>query len=483
MAVSLLKLLSNAKTRTLVLLTGGVLCVGVVIAIFSAGKTGEPLENRQSKTSQVPKGVESTPGAKTSEKYKELQEKANTLGAEKAEKKGGTFIPTIVADNKNKAAEDLQSQFLKALEKTDTKESPPKPAIPTPKPDEADNLRKQHLSQINAEKMAALNEQKLKAIETVANAMDEQAKSAFSAWNDVPQQAFVTGDKQNEKNAGLTEANNKSKNNSNAIQDTRKVILKSGTILFAVLETAVNSDEPGPIMARIIQAPFKDAKLIGSIQLPPDNGRKISLQFDTINIPTEPTSSKISAVAIDPDTARTALASNVDNHYLSRWGSVFGSTFLSGYAKAITQSGTTVQSTTGAVGTSTTTQTPSLSGKQQIFAGLGAFGSKVGEQMTPLFNRKPTITINSGVGIGVLILTDVKLGPEPINTNQNANSNNAAAQLQKPTNSVDFLTAIMQNAAANNNPQSAQQLGAAANNGQQSTAANTAQQGTNNANP
>lgn len=457
MAISLLKVLSNAKTRTLVILTGGIMLAGVIVAIISSGKTGEPLENRASKTSQVPSGVESTPGAKTSEKYRELQDKANTIGAAKAEKKGGTFIPTIVADNKDKKAEDLQSQFLKAL-------TPAPPAVPQDprlaqilaqqKQDAAAEnlLRKQQQAQANAERMTAMNDQRLKAIETVANAMEDQAKAAFTTWNDIPQQTFVEGDsKKDKKNTA-----NNTNNSNNPGVDNRKVVLKSGTILFAVLETSVNSDEPGPIMARIIQPPFKDAKLIGKIELPPENGEKVSLQFDTINIPSEPTSNKISAVAIDPDTARTALATDVDHHYLLRWGSVFGSTFLQGYAKAVAQSGTTVQTATVPGQTTTTTQTPALTGRQQVFEGLGAFGTKLSEQMGPMFSRKPTITIAPGTGIGVLILADVKLGPEPIQPGQvQAGGNNQITTGQKGTNSIDLLNSILQNAGQSNQAQNA----------------------------
>ncbi len=473
MAISLLKLLGNAKTRTLVLLTAGVLCCGIIIAIASSKKTGEPLEDHPSKTAQIPKGVESTPGAKTSEKYRELQEKANTIGAEKAEKKGGTFIPTIVADNKaKKNNEDLQSQFLKALEQTDpakiakdpskngadyllaTKDPKLAQIIAQQKQDDAnaEAINKQRQAQLNAEKnaerMAALNEQRLKAIETVAQAMEEQTKNSFNAWNEIPVQGYIEGALTEGKD---TKANADDTKSSSKI-DKRPVILKAGTILFGVLETAVNSDEPGPIMAKIIQPPFKDALLVGTIQGPQDsNGEKVTLRFETMNIPTEPMSNKISAVAIDPDTARTALASDVDHHYLLRWGTVFGSSFLTGYAKAVARSGTTVTNTNVPGQSMTQTNTPNLSGKQQIFEGLGDFGAKISDQMGQQFSRKNTITIDSGTGIGILVLADVKLGPEPQQTQQEQQpqaANNATQQ--KPGNAMDLLANIMQNAGQGN---------------------------------
>ena len=455
MAADLLKLLTNAKTRTLVMLAGGVLIGGIVIAIASSGKTGEPLENRTSKTTQVPKGVESIPGAKTSERYRELQEKANSIGSETAKRKGDTFIPTIVANNKTKEEEDLQSRFLKALEKTDSSklkkpdnypqvsvnsQQDPRLAqlLAQQKQDEAaaDEYRRKQQAQLNAERMAAMQEQRLKAIETVAQAMEEQTKAAFNAWNDVPVQSY---------NIGVWELEKQTSDDSDEV-DARPVIVKAGTILFGILETSVNSDEPGPILAKIIQPPFKDAKLIGTMQIPGDKAEKITLKFDTLNIPNEPLSSKINAVAIDPDTARTALATDVNHHYLLKWGTLFGSAFLEGYSKAVGKSGTTSQSVQiPGQATTTTTNTPNLSGRQQLFEGLGEVGSKWGEQLKQTSSRSPTIKIASGIGIGILILSDVKLGPEPIkkvkSTAKEENQTNTNA------NPLDLLNSIVQKAA------------------------------------
>lgn len=467
MASTFLKILSNTKTRTLVLLTGGVLIVGILIAIASSNKSNEPLEKQASKTSSLPKGIESTPGAKTSEKYKALQEKANTIGAEKAEKKGGTFIPTIVSDNKPKNTEDLQSQFMKALEQADVTKNQ-KALVQDPrlnqllaqqKQDDAatDALNKQRQAQAKAEQMVALNDQKLKAIETVAQAMEEQSKAALAAWNDVPLQAYNIGEwEANKKQRGLNSESDDSSGNGRTT-DSKQVILKAGTILFASLETAINSDEPGPIMAKITQAPYKDAKLVGKIELPPNDGEKITLKFETLNIPNEPTSTKINAVAIDPDTARTALASKVDHHYLLRWGTLFSSAFLSGYSKAVAKSGTTVNASTVPGQSSVTTITSPLSGKQQFFEGLGEVGTKWSEQLGQNFSRKPTITIAPGTGIGVLVLSDVKLGVDPNSQKdqspqtQTSGSNTNEQQKTNPNpssaSSADILNALVQNAA------------------------------------
>ena len=67
-------------------------------------------------------------------------------------------------------------------------------------------------------------------------------------------------------------------------------------------------------------------------------------------MPEWPSSMPVTAFAIDPDTARTVMASSVDNHYMLKYGTD-GNFFLTGYSNSITQAGT---STTGIFGTSTT---------------------------------------------------------------------------------------------------------------------------------
>ena len=55
-------------------------------------------------------------------------------------------------------------------------------------------------------------------------------------------------------------------------------ISKAGDIHVAVLETGVNSDEPSPILAKIVSGPLKGTRLIGSINV---TGEKVILAFTT----------------------------------------------------------------------------------------------------------------------------------------------------------------------------------------------------------
>ena len=182
-----------------------------------------------------------------------------------------------------------------------------------------------------------------------------------------------------------------------------KSFAKAGTIYNAVLETGINSDEPSPVLAKIVSGPLKGARLIGSIQTV---GKKVLIQFTSMNVPSLDNSIAFNAYAIDSDTARTALASNVDNHYLLKYGVLFASSFLSGYAEALSRQNTTT--TTSGLGT-TTTQGP-IPSKDIAKVALGNVGTAVSQSFgQEIQNMKPTITVNQGSPIGILLLSDLNV--------------------------------------------------------------------------
>lgn len=182
----------------------------------------------------------------------------------------------------------------------------------------------------------------------------------------------------------------------------KPALIKSGTIYFAVLDTAVDSDYPDtPVLATIIEGPFKGAKLLGRLALAAGQD-KVSLNFTQMDEEGWPSAKSISAYAIDPDTARTVMASEVDHHYLARFGTIMATSFLQGYSSAITNAGT---STTGIFGTSTTH--PELSPGSKFAVGLGQIGTNLNELALQNVNRPTTVKVTAGVGVGILFASEV----------------------------------------------------------------------------
>lgn len=570
MANRIVTVLSNTKTRTMVLLVAGILIIGVTFAVSQAGSKSEDTNpQRQSRTTEVPNQVKSTPGAEVTRKYQELQEQANVRGAQEAAKKGTTFIPTLTGNVQGYTDADFEKQLTSAYDSLGGKCSKEKVAELTKQgmktteiimqlkqygcsaeaiaalftPDQiaaallaekgcapgtndcsaetvkqlklqgndttkivatlkengcninqiatslkeagssvdeittalkangsdaveiatalakagfaknevmaaltkagfsavdvakalnalnlaeasnpallaqqqAQNAAAQRLSaQQEAQQLAAYSQQRQGKIQELVTAMETQRKQAMEVWAQVPQQLFTQGEWASKKaQAEQAAAKDGASGGKGSDKDKGKVILKAGSILFAVLDTAVNSDEPGPVMATIVAGSLKGAKLLGSISTNTDS-ETITLNFTAVNMPNEANSMGISAVAIDPDTARTALASDVDHHYLYRWGSLFASSFVQGYASAVASSGTTSTTTQGAAGVSTTTSSPATKAKQQLFSGIAAIGTKWSKVVGQNFDRPITITIDQGTSLGILITSDLTYGTNPV---------------------------------------------------------------------
>lgn len=268
---------------------------------------------------------------------------------------------------------------------------------------------------VTAQAAAQSAQDRKNQLQALVSAMEGQSKSIYQAWNEFNPQVFVQGDwvkrLEEEEKARLKEKTVvvKEGGGGGVLALKGGATIKAGTVYYAVLDTSISSDEPSPILATIVEGPYKGSKLVGAFTAAPQPGglpaEKLIVNFTTMNIPEAPASISINAVAIDPDTARTALATDVDHHYLLRYGTIFASAFLVGYAKVLTSQGS-VQ-TTSANGLSTTTTSATLNNRQQILAALGQVGQQLGQSWKAYSTIPPTVTVDQGTGVGILFLSDV----------------------------------------------------------------------------
>jgi intracellular multiplication protein IcmE len=233
--------------------------------------------------------------------------------------------------------------------------------------------------------------------------MATQAQSLVASWQP-SKMAHIAGSYAAEKaQADKEKAAQLAKELSEKGAKTAKPLIKAGTILFGILDTAVDSDYPDtPVLVTIVQdGSFKGAKLMGKLNLVSGKD-KVSLNFTLMDKEEWDTTKTVTAFAIDPDTARTVMATSVDSHYLYRYGSIMATSFLTGYANSILNEGT---STTGIFGTSTTHA--SLSPGNKLAVGLGQIGTTLSAAMANNINTPNTVKVKAGVGLGVLFMADV----------------------------------------------------------------------------
>jgi len=260
-----------------------------------------------------------------------------------------------------------------------------------------------------AEKQDAISKDQnlTRAVEQKQQAMSSQASQLLSAWTP-PSQQYVAGQEEHnqdekslesEKGVRVTIGERGSKTEKLA----GPVFIKAGSVYYAVINTAINSDEPGPILATIINGDYKGGRLLGTMV---NQGKAVLLSFNTLTMPQFSKSISINAVAIDQNTARTALSTETDNHYLLRYGTLFAASFMQGYGQAVSSAGTVTN--TGPLGNTTTVHSQ-LSPKQEFFAALGNVGTQFGNQMNSVYSTPPTVYVAPGTSVGILFMGDVSL--------------------------------------------------------------------------
>lgn len=176
--------------------------------------------------------------------------------------------------------------------------------------------------------------------------------------------------------------------------------LKPGDLLYAVIDTGVNSDVPSAVMATVASGTYRNARLLGGFQR---HDERLVLAFTRAVLPSGETI-QFEAYAVDPATSEASVASSVDTHFFSRWGGLVASAFLEGLGTAKRYSGS--QSTIYGYNGESTDQmvwnTYSLS--DQAWIAAGKVGEKAGKIFERQFDRVPTVYLESGTPVGVLVL-------------------------------------------------------------------------------
>jgi len=178
--------------------------------------------------------------------------------------------------------------------------------------------------------------------------------------------------------------------------DKNEYDIVPGEQMYAIVLNSINSDEPGPILAQIVDGgKLEGAKLIGSFET---NEESVTLSFNTLTM--DGTVYDVGAVAVDLTDDGITLADDVDNHIIERYGSLALASFLDGYAQSLNSS----TSITTADGTTTTTTTAIPNADDQLKAAIGAVGTNFVPILQDNFNKPATITVNGGRAIGIMFL-------------------------------------------------------------------------------
>jgi intracellular multiplication protein IcmE len=142
-----------------------------------------------------------------------------------------------------------------------------------------------------------------------------------------------------------------------------------------------------------------------------NQGQKVLLSFNTLTLPKLSESVAINTVAIDENTARTALSSDTNNHYWLRYGTLFASAFIQGYGQSFINSAPNYNISLFPPTPDNQPQKNNLSPRDRIFVGLGQVGLQYSSVLRNIFNTPPTVKVFSGTPMGILFLSDLAALP------------------------------------------------------------------------
>lgn len=411
-------MMKNPQQRNMYLSVVGLAVVTLIVGIWYTSKgVGNQGVPAGANVAAVP-GINVIPGTSASPQYNQDVQRQNETLSAIAQQTGTSFIPTPVNNNafsntspidemerqraQNRLEEERLAQ-LKFEEEERIRNAPPPQPIIQP-------VVQQVAVQepIKTQKYGADDYMLLSTLLGVWG-----PKTPSSEFDFARQTARESGAGSNQSNNALSQENQNlqggNPNSSggtqpNQMRDAEVTVGRAGTIYQAILETAINSDEPSPVLARIVTGPLAGTRLLGSMRR---TGEKVLVEFNTATIPGKSNSASIIAVAVDPNSSRTALASDVDRHYFLRYGVLLASAFLGGYADAISRQNTTTSVTPDGNVVQTTGE---LSSKDISKQAIGSVGKTLAQQVEQqVQGLQPTVTVNSGSAIGILLMADLNV--------------------------------------------------------------------------
>lgn len=408
-------MMSNPKQRNVYLMGVGIAFVTLVAGFFYATSGNDDGPKGAAQISKMPK-VDAAPGSSESSLYNKKVAEANGKDADRALEEGKTFVPTPINNDALSSESPLDSldKQIKAQKEAEAREQVEKQAQqamneqPVATQGSVDaNQPVQPIVTPQAEVVQAppqkpkkygsdddfLIMQAITGVTTIKASKAESdylGQSKLTTSQNMAQQAVMP---MGQVGAGSTVANK------------GHLIAKSGSILHAVLETGINSDEPSPVLAKIVSGELKGTRLIGTISVA---GEKVIVRFNTAAVPEYPTSIRINSVAVDPATSRTGLATDVDRHHFLKYGVLLSAAFIGSYADAISNNNSTTTITPEG---SVITTKGKMTTKDMTRQAGGAVGKELANDTRQrVQGLKPTITVDGGTPIGILIMEDLYSG-------------------------------------------------------------------------
>ena len=188
-------------------------------------------------------------------------------------------------------------------------------------------------------------------------------------------------------------------------------LYKVGDLIPATLQTGIDSTEPSVVRARIESGPLAGAIVTGIFE---QDNTSVRISFNSLNIPTAPSSIAIAGSAMDFNRASTAMRTSVNRHIPERIAMAFITSFGKGFADAMKNNNITSVSSSsnnnngGSSTSNTTTSRPKTAREINKEAGAEAISATVGS-LDSLVPKQPTVKVRSNMEIAIYLTQDLQI--------------------------------------------------------------------------
>lgn len=388
----------------------------VVTLMVAKGKKKEittmtPLYGDQQQHSPAPGSPE----------YEQLRLKANQEKAANAQQSGGAFMPAFSGENEQekKAKKEEAAGLAETEKKGSANPGDLKLNINLPDQDPALGAHGQYTpargkrfqgeTTNDTDTERDIRDKTIDKLDEKIDKFPKQDVGQASNFDMFKWQKDIApksepGSKDQNTNAVATASENGAPTSTTKTAKTTRI--PKGTQCWGSIDSYINTDKGGMIQASLfscagVKAKFANAKLFGNIKR---NNEVIALTFDVMNY--NGAGVAVKAVAMDEDTATSALEGEVDRHYFTRWILPLFLDTAAGIGEAASRSGTTV---TGPDGVSVTTQN-GLSYSSEVKVGVGKGVAGIAKKIEQEFQgNEKTVRTKAGKSIGIIFLEDAIL--------------------------------------------------------------------------
>jgi hypothetical protein len=190
---------------------------------------------------------------------------------------------------------------------------------------------------------------------------------------------------------------------SNGTSPQQVTLISAGHRESVRMDTAINTDLSGEFTATLITGRYAGATLTGSAQR---RGTCAELQFRSMSLPGQGITVPLTASGFDAQTLEPCIATDVERKLGTKYVLKPLAAGIAAVGDAVRQSGTTVVIN----GTSTVTQSPSITGQRAGQIAAGAAATQVNSDANSL-DTTPTVRVAPTTIVGIKFMADVIYTP------------------------------------------------------------------------